>query len=73
MVEATRKRNIAHKVKNTPFNLMGLVGSAHQTMKKIPHAQLWALASKRYDAFKWILRIMPEAWNMIVALGCVAK
>ncbi len=32
--EAIMKRNIAHRVKKAPFNLMGLVGSARQSMKK---------------------------------------
>jgi hypothetical protein len=59
--EATTKRNIAHRVKKAPFNLMGLVGSARQPMKKCPQAQLWAFASKRYEASEWILRIMLEA------------
>ncbi len=38
--EATTKRNIAHRVKKAPFNLMGLVGSACQPMKKCPQAWL---------------------------------
>jgi hypothetical protein len=33
--KATMKRNIAHKVKNAPFNLMGFVGSARQPMKNV--------------------------------------
>ncbi len=33
--EATTKRNIAHRVKKAPFNLMGLVGSAHQPIKNV--------------------------------------
>jgi hypothetical protein len=49
-VEATTKRNIAHRVKKAPFNLMGLVRSACQPMKKCPQAWLWAFASKRYEA-----------------------
>jgi hypothetical protein len=36
--EATTKHNIAHKVKNAPFNLMGFVGSACQPMEKCLHA-----------------------------------
>jgi hypothetical protein len=47
--EATMKHKMAHKVKNAPFNLMGLVGLARQHMKKWPQALLWALASDRYD------------------------
>ncbi len=50
--EATTKRNIAHRVKKAPFNLMGLVGSARQPMKKCPQAWLWAFASERYKASK---------------------
>ncbi len=60
-VEATKKRNIAHRVKKAPFNLMGLVGSVRQPMKKFPQAWLWAFASKRYEASECILRIMLEA------------
>jgi hypothetical protein len=59
--EATTKRNIAHRVKKAPFNLMGLVGSVRQPMKKCPQAQLWAFASERYEASEGILRIMSEA------------
>ncbi len=59
--EATTKRNIAHRVNKAPFNLMGLVESACQPMKKCPQAWLWAFASKRYEASKCILRIMSEA------------
>jgi hypothetical protein len=47
--EATTNRKFAHRVKNTPFNLMGFVGSECQPIKKIPHAQLWAFASDKYD------------------------
>ncbi len=59
--EATTKRNIAHRVKKALFNLMGLVGSAHQPMEKFPQAWLWAFASERYKVSEWILRIMSEA------------
>jgi hypothetical protein len=59
--EATTKRNIAHRVKKAPFNLMGMVGSARQPMKKCPQALLWAFASERYNASKWMLRIMSDA------------
>jgi hypothetical protein len=59
--EAMTKRNIAHRVKKALFNLMGLVGSVRQPMKKCPQAWLWAFASKRYKASKCILRIMSEA------------
>jgi hypothetical protein len=33
-VEGTTNCNIAHRVKNAPFNLMGFVGSERQPMKK---------------------------------------
>jgi hypothetical protein len=59
--EATTKHKMAHKVKNAPFNLMGLVGLARQPMKKWPQALLWALASNRYDVSKWMFRIMSDA------------
>ncbi len=59
--EATTKGNIAHRVKKAPFNLMGLVGSVRQPMKKCPQAWLWVFASKRYEASEWIFRIMSEA------------
>ena len=71
--EAMTKRKIAHSIKNAPFNRMGFLGSALQPIKKCPHAQLWAFASNRCDASEWILRIMLEAWNCTVALGCMAK
>jgi hypothetical protein len=61
IAEAMTKRNIAHRVKKAPFNLMGLVGSACQPMKKCPQAWLWAFASKSYEASEYILRIMSEA------------
>ncbi len=72
-VEATTKRKIAHKVKNTPFNVIGLDGSGHYPMKKCPHAWLCVFASDKYDASEWMLRTMSEAWNRMVAAGCVAK
>ncbi len=59
--EATTNRNMAHRIKKAPFNLMGLVGSAHQPMKKCPQALLWAFASERYNASEWMLRIMSDA------------
>ena len=59
--EVTTKRNIARKVKNAPFTVMGLVGSRRQPMKKIPQAWLWAFASVRYDAPEWMLSIMTKA------------
>ncbi len=59
-VEVTTKHNIAHRVKKAPFNLMGLVGSAHQPTKKCPQAWLWAFASGRYKASKWILSIVSD-------------
>jgi hypothetical protein len=59
--QAAIRHNIAHRVKKAPFNLMGLAGSTHQPMKKCRQARLWVFASERYEASKWILRIMLEA------------
>ncbi len=59
--EATTNHNLAHRVKKAPFNLMGLVGSARQPMKKCPQALLWAFALERCDASEWMLRIMLDA------------
>jgi hypothetical protein len=59
--EVTTKCNTAHRVRKASFNLMGLVGSACQPMKKCPQARLWAFASKRYKASECILRILSEA------------
>jgi hypothetical protein len=59
--EAMMNHNMAHRVKKAPFNLMGLVGSARQPMKKCPQALLWAFALERYDVSKWMLRIMSDA------------
>jgi hypothetical protein len=47
VVEVTTKRNIAYKVKNSPFNLMGgFVESVRQLMKICPHAQCGHLSPK---------------------------
>ncbi len=70
---ATTKRNIAHKVNNALFNLIGLYGSRCHPMKKCPHAWLCAFASDKYDASECMLRTILEAWNCTVAAGCVAK
>jgi hypothetical protein len=59
--EVTTNCNVAHRVKKAPFNLMGLVGSARQPMKKCPQALPWAFASERYHASEWMLRIMLDA------------
>jgi hypothetical protein len=59
--EAMLNHNMAQRVKKAPFNLMGLVRSARQPMKKCPQALLWAFALERYDASKWMLRIMLDA------------
>ncbi len=72
-MEATTNRRIAHSVENAPFNLMGFVGSAFHPMKKCPHALLWAFAADKYDASKWMLRIMSKAWKRTVASGCIAR
>jgi hypothetical protein len=47
--------------------LMGFVGSAFHPMKKWPQALLWAFAADKYDASEWMLRIISEVWNLIVA------
>jgi len=65
--DATTNRIIAHNEKNSPFNLMGFVGSAFHPMKKCPHALLWALASDKYDVSEWIFNIMSDAWKRTVA------
>ncbi len=71
--DATRNLKIAHNVKHAPFNLMGFVGSAFHPMKKCPHALLWALASNKYDASKWMFNTMSDVWKHTVASKCVAK
>ncbi len=38
--DATTNCKIAQRVKNAPFNLIGLFASGFQPMKKCPHAQL---------------------------------
>jgi hypothetical protein len=37
--DGTTNRNIQHKVKNVPFNLIGSEGLGFHPMKKCPHAQ----------------------------------
>jgi hypothetical protein len=49
-VDATTNRNIAHKGKNAPFNLIGCVGLSFHPMMKCLHAQLCAFASDKYNA-----------------------
>jgi hypothetical protein len=44
MADATTNNNIAHNVKNAPFNLIGCVGLGFHPMKKCPHALLCAFA-----------------------------
>ncbi len=60
-VDAKTKCKIAHKVKNTPFNLMGSPSFGDHHMKKWPHARLLALDSDNYDSSKWTFIIMSEA------------
>jgi hypothetical protein len=49
-MDATTNHNIAHKIKNTPFNLIGCVGLGFYPMKKCPHALLWPFALDKYNA-----------------------
>jgi hypothetical protein len=58
---AMTNRNIAHKVKNAPFNLIGCVGLDFHPMKKCPHALLCAFASNEYDALEWMFKIIYDA------------
>jgi hypothetical protein len=60
-VDATTNLNIAHKVKNSPFNLIGCVGLGFHPMKKCPHAQLCVFASNKYDALERICNIISDA------------
>jgi hypothetical protein len=71
--DATTNLKIVHNVKNAPFNLLGFVGSAFHLMKKFPHALLWALASDKYDASKWIFNTISDARKRRVASECIAK
>ncbi len=50
--DAMTNRNIAHKVKNAPFNLIGCVGLGFHPMKKCPHAWLCEFASDKYDVLE---------------------
>jgi hypothetical protein len=71
--DATTNHDIAHKVKNAPFNLIGCVGLGVHPMKKCLHAQLCAFASDKYDASEIMFNIISDAWNRTVASKCVAK
>jgi hypothetical protein len=52
--DAMTNCNIAHKVKNASFNLIGCVGLGFHPMKKCLHALLCAFASDKYDALdRW--------------------
>ncbi len=48
--DATTNLNIAHKVKNAPFDLIGCVGLGFYPMKKCSHARLCVFASNKYNA-----------------------
>jgi hypothetical protein len=52
--------NIAHKVKNAPFNLIGSVGLGFHPMKKCLHALLCAFASDKYNALEWMFDIISK-------------
>jgi hypothetical protein len=58
---AMTNRNIAHKVKNAPFNLIGCAGLGFYPMKKCQHALLCAFASDKYDASEWMFNIISNA------------
>jgi hypothetical protein len=60
---------IKHSVWIAPFSYIGLPFFGSQPRKKCPHARLWALGSDKYDAFKWMLRIMLDAQKGTVAFG----
>jgi hypothetical protein len=47
--DATTNLNIAHKVKNAPFSLIGCVGLGFHPMKNCPHAWLCVFASNKYN------------------------
>jgi hypothetical protein len=64
---------MTHKVKNTPFNLMGSPSFDVHPMKKCPHALLCALASDKYDASEWTFMITSNVQNPMVASGLVAR
>ena len=71
--DMTTNQRMAHKVKNAPFNLMGLPSLGVQPMKKRPHALLRASDSVKYDASQCMFIIMSDARNRIVASGYVAR
>ncbi len=47
--DATTNCNIAHKVKNEPFNLIGCVGLGFHPIKKCPYALLCVFALDKYN------------------------
>jgi hypothetical protein len=71
--DSTTNRRMVQKVKNAPFNLIGLPSSADHPMKKWPHARLRALALDKYKALECMFIIMPDAQNQMVALGFIAR
>ena len=71
--DATTNQRMAHKVKKTPFNLMGSPSLGVQPMKKWPHALLRASDSDKYDALECTFIIMYDAWNRIAASGYMAR
>ncbi len=63
--EATTKHIIAHRVKEAPFNLMGLVGSARQPMKKMSTSSavgvcLQKIQSVRMDIENHVGSVKPD-------------
>jgi hypothetical protein len=58
--DAMTNRNIAYKLKNAPFNLIGCVGLGFHPMKKCLHARLCAFALDKY-ALEWMLNIISNA------------
>jgi hypothetical protein len=50
--DATKNHNIAHQVKNAPFNSIGCVRLDFHPMKKCAHAWLCAFALDKYDALE---------------------
>jgi hypothetical protein len=71
--EATTKQRITLSVKNAPFNFMGSPSLGVQPMKTCLHAWLRALDLDRYDASKWMFKIISKALNHIVASGYEAR
>ncbi len=72
--DAMTNLRMAHKVKNAPFNLMGLPSvGVKSSMKKCPQALLRVCVSERYDPSKWTFIIMSDTLNQIFALGLDAR